>query len=89
VELGAGERRNLRLKQLLQAAAHDLRDQGASGGASMSWPSSEAPLWVRVMVCVRFVGSAPNRVTDRPTHCNSRELMEANRQPRLSRGCSS
>jgi hypothetical protein len=33
VELGAGECRNLRLKQLLQAATHDLRDQGASGGA--------------------------------------------------------
>jgi transposase len=30
-----------------------------------------APLWVRVMVCVRFGGSAPNRVTDRPTHCHS------------------
>ncbi len=35
---------------------------------SMSWLSSEAPLWARVKVCVRFGGSAPNRVTDRPTH---------------------
>jgi hypothetical protein len=25
----------------------------------------------RVMVCVRFCGSAPNRVTDRPTQCHS------------------
>jgi hypothetical protein len=35
---------------------------------SMSWPSSEAPLWVRGMVRVRFGGTAPNRVTDWPTH---------------------
>ena len=26
------------------------------------------------MVCVRFGGSAPNRVTDRPTHCHRRDL---------------
>ncbi len=29
VELGAGERRNLWLQQVLIAAAHDLRDKGA------------------------------------------------------------
>jgi hypothetical protein len=38
---------------------------------SMSWLSSESPLWLRVMVCVRFGGCAPNRGTDRPTHCHS------------------
>jgi hypothetical protein len=33
VELGAGECGNLGLQQVLEPAAHDLRDQGASGGA--------------------------------------------------------
>jgi hypothetical protein len=33
VELGAGERGNPWLQQLLKAASHDLRDQGASGCA--------------------------------------------------------
>ena len=42
-----------------------------------------APPWVRVMVCVRFGGSAPNRVTERPTHCHSSGLREASRKPRL------
>lgn len=30
----------------------------------MSWLNSEAPLWLRVMVCVRFGVSAQNRVAD-------------------------
>ena len=58
-------------QQILEAPAHDFRDQGATVVPFMSWASSEAPLWVRVMVCVRFGGSSPNRVTDRPTHCHS------------------
>jgi len=33
VELGAGEGGNLSLQQVLEPPAHDLRDQGASGGA--------------------------------------------------------
>jgi len=33
VELGAGERGNLGLQQVLEPTAHDLRDQGASGFA--------------------------------------------------------
>ena len=33
VEMGAGERGNLRLQQLLKAASHNLRDQGASVGS--------------------------------------------------------
>ena len=33
MELGASEGRNLGLQQVLEAPPHDLRDQGASGGA--------------------------------------------------------
>ena len=33
VELGAAERGNLGLQQVLEPTAHDLRDQGASGCA--------------------------------------------------------
>jgi hypothetical protein len=57
VELGAGERGNPCLQQLLKAAAHDLRDQVRAPVVvpSMSWFSSEAPLWVMVTVCVRLV----------------------------------
>jgi hypothetical protein len=33
VELGAGERGNLGLQQVLEPTAHDLWDQGTSGGA--------------------------------------------------------
>ncbi len=33
VELGTGQGRNLGFQQVLEAPAHDLRDQGASGGA--------------------------------------------------------
>ena len=41
------------------------------------------PLKERVMVCVRFGGSAPNRLTGRPTHWHNRDLREVNHQPRL------
>ena len=33
MELGAGQGRNLSLQQVLEPPAHDLRNQGASGGA--------------------------------------------------------
>lgn len=33
VPLGADDRGNLRLKQVLESTAHDLGDQGASSGA--------------------------------------------------------
>ncbi len=61
---GSGD---LSLQQILEAPAHDLRDQGASGGA-LHELARLGGANVRVMVCVRFGGSALNRVTDRPTH---------------------
>ena len=33
MELGAGQGRNLSFQQVLEPPAHDLRNQGASGGA--------------------------------------------------------
>ena len=33
IELSTGTGRNLGFQQILEAPAHDLRDQGASGGA--------------------------------------------------------
>jgi hypothetical protein len=76
MELGTGQGRNLGFQHVLEAPAHDHRDQGASGGALQSWLRSEASLLVRVVVCVRFGGRAPNRVRDRPTHCHNRDLRE-------------
>jgi hypothetical protein len=67
VELGAGESGNLCLQQLLKAASLDLRDQGASGGALHELAQLGCVIIGEGMLCVRFLCSAQNRVTDRPT----------------------
>jgi hypothetical protein len=51
----------------------------------MSWPISEPPLWENVMICVLFVG-VPIRVSDQPTLCHSRDLMEASGRPGYPQG---
>lgn len=78
--MGAGQSRNLSLQQVLEAPAHDLRNKGASGTA-LHELSSEAPRQKMVMVCVRFVGSAPIRDTDRPIYCHSGDARKESRQP--------
>ena len=83
---GSNSSGDLGLQQILEARRTISGIRALAVVTSMSWPSSMAPLWVRVMICVRFGSTAPNRVTDKPTHCHSRCLREPSHQPRLRRG---
>lgn len=71
MELGTGQGRNLNLQQPWKPRRTISGIRAPAVVPSMSWPSSEAPLWMRGIVCVRFGGTASNRVTDRPTHGHS------------------
>ncbi len=70
VDLGANGSGHPGFQQILETPPHDLRDQGASGGTLHELSQLGTAIWERLMVCVRFGGGAPNRVTDRPTHCH-------------------
>lgn len=66
--LGIDGVRNLDLELVLDAAAHDLRDEGASGVALRELSQLGDATLGGGMVNFRFGGSASNRVTDRSTH---------------------
>ena len=65
---GSNDSGDLGLLQILEASAHDLRDQGASGGALHEMSYLECATMGRSHgLCSGFGGNAPIKVTDRPT----------------------
>jgi hypothetical protein len=58
-------------QQVLQPPAHDLRDLGASGGAFHQACQLNGVRMGKGHGLWMVGGSAPNKVTDRPTHCHS------------------